>query len=184
MISQILSGGKVGVSPSTTTMYVPYQSTPELRAGLGVVTEQDAWTTGRRAQGLPGTTAIRLSGDNLGLVTRTANRTLGDTPTDAQLAKIYGYMPVRTGWIHGNDIVTGKKFYSEAGAAAGVGLGNPVVGMIAGDPPADTSSPVTQNYLEEALKLQRRQVLFQGIATAAMLGLAISAVVGFFCHKR
>jgi len=59
----------VGVAPSTTTMtlgaaerrfYVPYTSVEDLRSGLGIVNESDAWLTGR-PYGLPGTAAIRFT---------------------------------------------------------------------------------------------------------------------------
>lgn len=43
-----LSGnGKVGVAPGTTTLYIPYATSSDLRGGLGMDYEQDMWQTGR-----------------------------------------------------------------------------------------------------------------------------------------
>lgn len=188
--ANLLSEGKVGVSPSTTTMWVPYTSTPELRNGsLGVVCEKDAWFTGN-TQGLPATIAMKVDNSSgLGITTREAVRTisghLGEVPSDDDLGKFWGYTPVLTGWINGRDAMTGKAFSTQAGAAAAMGLGN---SMFLADAvtTAETAAatPSSQAYLDEALKLQKRQVMLQGIATAAMVGLAVSALIGFICRPK
>lgn len=52
----MLSAGKVGTAPGTTTIYWPYAT--DYR-GLGVIDPGDMWPTGR-PYGLPGTATIRL----------------------------------------------------------------------------------------------------------------------------
>jgi hypothetical protein len=182
--SYLLSEDKVGVSPSTTTMWVPYASTPELRSGnLGVICERDAWFTGT-AQGMPATIAMKIDNSKgLGMTTNEIVRTisgLGEVPSDDDLARQYGYTPVRIGWINGRNVKTGKPYYSQAGAAASTGLGaDPVLNVDAAATPVDS-----QKYLDESLKLQKRQALLQGISTAAIVGLAVSSLIGFICRSK
>ena len=115
---------KVGVAPGTTTVLLPHPTITDLRGGgLGLIPplpDANYWTTARSggAKGLGGglglipplpqanywTTARSGGARGLGIVPEVPEiqrqlSGLGVVPSDADLAKIYGYTPVDHGWI-------------------------------------------------------------------------------------
>jgi hypothetical protein len=149
----------------------PYASEVEMRGGLGVVNPNDAWRTGDvarvRAHGtttllfnpLPGGGfSSQLLGAGLGITNGEINRSLtgglGTVPNDDELARNLCYTPVHSGWIYGNQ-PTGQKYYRDG-----------LYGALAEDP----------GSLSEVVKIQRKQMILQGIATFAIVGLATASI--------
>lgn len=79
MLHGLSGDGKVGVAPGTTTL--TYRGGRAQLVGLG----DDSGVIVRNASGVP---TPPMSG-GLGMI----------TPTDFDLSKIYGYLPVNSGWI-------------------------------------------------------------------------------------
>lgn len=157
--------------------YNPYASEVEMR-GLGVVNPTDHWRTGSETGRMAATSEIRLrirdgryyptiptSGvyPGLGLTNGEINRSLsglGTVPNDDDLASIWHYTPVNSGWIFGNK-PAGQKFY--------------VDGFYGSD---DTAT------LVEQLRLQRRQTMLQAVTTVAIASLAGIGIWNHFKGRK
>ena len=89
-------------------------------------------------------------------IARSLSGPLGTIPNDDDLASIYGYTPVSSGWIFGRRI-NGKPYYAD--------------GPYGSD---DTET------LQSQLKLQRRQIILQTISAIAITTLAVVKVHAHF----
>jgi hypothetical protein len=157
-------------------VYNPYALEAEMR-GFGVVDPNDAWDTGDvNRLYMHGTTVVKFNPRRgggftsqvvgtgmgvLGLTNGEANRSLsglGTVPNDDELARNLCYTPVHSGWIYGES-PTGKRYYAD-------GLYDALPTLLTDDPDA----------LAEVVKIQRRQMIFQGITTAAIVGMAAASI--------
>jgi hypothetical protein len=147
---------------------------------VGQVDPNDAWPTGSiNRLRTHGTIAMRINprrgggytetlyGGGLGISSGEMARSLsglGTVPNDDELAKNLWYTPVHSGWIYGNT-PTGEKYYVD-------GLyGSAAAALLSDDPAA---------ALADVVKIQRKQMIFQGITTAAIVSAAIASVWSAF----
>lgn len=137
---------------------------------VGVVDPNDAWNTGATNRlRTHGTVVMRVNprrgggfteqllGRGLGISSGEAARSLsglGTIPNDDELARNLCYTPVHSGWIYGNK-PTGERYY--------------VDGLYGGEEVSVDS---------DLIKIQRRQMIFQGITTVAIVGMAAASIWG------
>lgn len=189
----MIFAGYVGVSPGTTTIYVPYATPSELRGPLGTVLDQGRYRVAPR-EPLGGplgvvlnqgryivvprepmaeySTGLRTDGKTsaLGLAVMAQPPGEGGYPTDREMASTYGYMPIANSW-HSRAwpwrTTDGRK----------VGLGNPALALAA------AAGPVDADTFDQLVRVQKKQANLQLISTVAITTLAVVALVGVVAGK-
>lgn len=147
---------------------------------VGQVDPNDAWPSGwTNRDRTHGTIAMRISqrssrgytetlyGSGLGISSGEMARSLsglGTVPNDDELARNLCYTPVHSGWIYGNT-PTGEKYYVD-------GLYGSAAAALLSDDPASA--------LADIVAIQRKQMIFQGITTAAIVSAAVASVWSAF----
>lgn len=162
----MLITSKVGAAPGTTTLYYPYANGHHgdlSSGGLGMVVNDDWFMTGRTGRLRdPGYYSPSFNPNSgLGMVPdpMPISRSIGseaqsggfvessNVPNDAELSTIYGYTPVHAGWAHMN------------------GLSGSILGMM------------NEEAMAETVRLTKRQVTLQLIATTALASMALFTII-------
>ncbi len=175
-----MTGRPYDMPPGTTALvYNPGRGDGGgLLGAMGLVDPNDQYPTGAiNRLRTHGTTVMRimrqrgggyreqLYGNGLGIAVSEAARSLtgaglGTVPNDDELARNLCYTPVHSGWIYGNT-PTGEKYYVD-------GLYGAANALLSDDPAV----------VADIVKIQRKQMIFQGITTAAIVGMAAASIWG------
>lgn len=172
-----IRASRVGVAPGTTTLTIGSGGTVNLMGHLGL--------DRRPAQQDPGVKVRNAYGQLMG------GSHFDARPTDFDLAKVYGYLPVHRGWISGKLSTAGDLGACCSGCAVGgpCGLGEEIATESDGKPldpnQREAVARLVAAKLEAedkalALRERRSRMLWGAIAGMAAGTTALLAVLQYF----